>query len=138
MRRVACTLALALCVLGCSARAGAAPTGALPSSLGDQVPLITVEASDGNCMLSYSVIDVVGDPTLGTVNKDGGKPLTWPRGYTARSAGLEVEVLDPEGNVVLKTGSRYRISPIFNADGEAVAVCAPQPCPDCKLGDGPL
>ena len=87
-------------------------------------------------MLMFTVYDVVAHPTFGTALK-GGEPLKWPSGYTGRRAGAEVEVLDPEGNVVLKTGGRYKVSP-REVDGEFVA-CGAIPCPECELGSyGPL
>jgi hypothetical protein len=36
-------------------------------------------------------------------------PVMWPPGSTARRAGSEVEVLDKQGSVVARTGSRYLI-----------------------------
>jgi hypothetical protein len=120
---------LALCLLGCR-------------SSSDQVPLNTVETQAlDSCILLYEVVDVVADPTSGTVIKGGGWPLRWPRGYTAWRAGSEVEVMDGDGRVVLTTGGRYRIGPaLINANfsppiNEWVVGCI-DPCPDCELGNG--
>jgi hypothetical protein len=129
MRRVTATLALALCLLGCRS----------PS---DQVPLITDEAAaGGGCILLYEVVDVVADPTSGTVVKGGGWPLRWPKGYTAWRVGSEVEVVDRSGIAVLRTGGRYRIGPALIGSNfsppinEWVVGCI-DPCPECKLGNG--
>ncbi len=63
---------------------------------------------------------LVVDPTYGTAIIDNGEhsavglsdePLTvaWRPGFTARRSGAEVEVFDPQGNVVAITGRSYRI-----------------------------
>jgi hypothetical protein len=65
------------------------------------------------CMLMYSIVDVAAHPTFGTVDKASGNPLTWPSGYTGPWAGIEVEVLDPAGNVVLTTGQRATVSVVY-------------------------
>ena len=128
MRRIAATLALALCVLGCS------------GSRGEQVPLITEGGGGDGCVLLYEVVDVIADPTFGTVIKGGGWPLRWPTGYTAWGVGTEVEVLDRSGKVMLRTGGRYRIGPVNDGtystpQPEWVVGCI-DPCPDCELGSG--
>jgi hypothetical protein len=123
--RVVATLALALCLLGCG--------------IGEQVPLFTVETvvADGGCVLLYQVVDVIADPMSGTpAIKGGGEPLRWPRGYTARRAGLEVEVLDPAGTVVLTTGGRYWMCPKEYLPEWVIGRV--RPCPDCELGQGVL
>jgi hypothetical protein len=123
MRRVIAALALGLCLLGCA-----------PS-----VPLRIDNAASAEdcCLLSFMVIDVVADPTFGTVNKADGAPLTWPPGYTGRWAGSEVEVLDPAGKVVLTTGGRYWLSPLY-PPWDRFVVGEVRLCPDCELGGGPL
>jgi hypothetical protein len=129
MRRVATTLALALCLLGCG------------SSQAEQVPLVTVEGvSGGGCILLYRVVDVIADPTFGTVIKGSGSPLRWPSGYTGWRVGSEVAVSDPTGRVVLRTGGRYEIGPAYNGTysppmNEWIVGCV-DPCPDCELGSG--
>lgn len=129
MRRIIATLVLAVCLLGCSG----------PKA--DQVPLVTIETPQGMtcCWLFYAVVDVVADPTTGTPTfKDSGLPMRWPRGYTAWRAGSEVKVMDGGGNVVLTTGSRYRIEPLVLAPDQANwVVGSAKPCPDCKLDSGP-
>lgn len=117
MRRVATTLALALCVLGCG------PTG-------EQVPLTTLEGQTC-CLLSYSVVDIVAHPTDG---KASVQAMRWPAGYTAWRVGNEIEVRDSGGWVVLTTPGRFRIMPTWPdwAVGEVA------PCSTCELGGGPL
>jgi hypothetical protein len=51
---------------------------------------------------------LVVDPENGT--SFNGRPVIWPTGYTARRAGIEVEVLDARGNVKATTGRSYYIS----------------------------
>lgn len=129
LRQIAATLALALFLLGCG------------SSKGGQVPLVTVEGvAGGGCILLYRVVDVIADPTFGTVIKDTGSHLRWPSGYTGWRVGSEVRVLDPTGRVVLTTGGRYEILPVFSGNYsppsyEWVVGCA-HPCPDCELRSG--
>ena len=123
--RVAAVLALALCLVGCSQA--------------ESVPLTTVDTvvADGGCVLLYQVVDVVADPASGTpVIKGGGDPLLWPRGFHARRAGVEVEVLDPAGAVVLTTGGRYWMCPKqWEPDWVIGQV---KPCSSCELGHGVL
>ena len=51
---------------------------------------------------------LVADATYGT--SFNGKPVMWPIGFSARSAGDEVEVLDSGGGVRAITGRVYYIS----------------------------
>jgi len=130
-RRIATTLALALCLLGCG------------QTKGGHVPLVTDETHEADgCWLLHVVVDVVADPTSGTPTlKGSGAELKWPRGFTARRAGTETEVLNAQGTVVLTTPGRYWMCPTPQSDysrplsdwvlGE-VRLCA-----DCELGGGP-
>lgn len=108
MQRVVRSVALAMTLLGCSSAASSAPPGG-------PVPLLTVETqtSFGSCVLDlYYVGDVIADPTSGNpTDAATGESFAWPKGFTARRAGSEVEVLDRAGNVVLRTGQRYRMCP---------------------------
>jgi hypothetical protein len=122
VRRVIVTVGLALCLAWLR----------LPTR--EQVPLKTSEGQTC-CLLSYSVMDVVADPTSGIpVGKAGGGEFAWPPGYTAWRAGTETEVRDGLGNVVLRTPGRFWISPTWPdwAIGEI------KRCSDCELGGGPL
>jgi hypothetical protein len=100
-------VALALGLLGCAPKA----------PRGEPVPLLTVETQtsfgSGSCVLDlFHVADVIADPTSGAPTDAGtGEVLAWPKGFTARRAGSEVEVFDPAGNFVLTTGRRYRMCP---------------------------
>jgi hypothetical protein len=120
-------------LLGCS------PSVPQPSVHQPSVPLrVDATVSDESCcLLSYAVLDVVADPKFGTVDKATGAPLTWPRGYTARQAGSEVEVLNSTGKVVLTTGARYWLSPV-GPPYDRFIIGEVKPCPDCELGGGPL
>src|SRR4051794_21734770 len=106
LNRVAIAVALELSLLGCG------PRGA---GEGGPVPLLTVETqtSFGSCVLDlFYVADVIADPTSGTpTDAATGEPFAWPKGFTARRAGPEVEVFNRGGNVVLTTGTRYRMCP---------------------------
>jgi hypothetical protein len=130
MRRALTAFALALSLLGCGSR-------------DDEVSLFTdaTESGDG-CWLLHVVVDVFANPTFGTaVGSATGAPLTWPRGFTARRAGAEVEVLDRAGNVVLTTGGRYWLCPTPSSDYTKPisqwVIGEVRPCPDCALGGGP-
>ena len=133
MRWITASLALAVSLLGCAIR-------------GEQVPLITDEAVSGSgCVLMYQIVDVMADPTSGTVIKGSGEPLRWPKGYTARRVGSEVQVLDRAARVVLTTGSRYWMCPAIYLPHWVVGEV--RPCPpvgifvgerpfECELGSG--
>ena len=90
------------------------------------------------CLLTFVVMDVEADPTFGTLNKSTDEPLTWPRGYTGRWAGSQVEVLDTTGKVVLTTGGRYWLSPLHDGSFRKFVIGMVKPCPACELGGGPL
>lgn len=88
--------------------------------LGGSVPLLTGEGyGGGGCYLNWFVDELVVDPVNGTAiieeytTDDGPQtrvlPIMWPPGYTARRSGSEVEVLAPNGAVVVRTGATYRI-----------------------------
>jgi hypothetical protein len=101
MDRVTATLALALCLLGCSPE-------------GDQVDLLTgdVGCYAGAQSPSYAGV-LVPDPEYGT-RIDGKGPVMWPSGYTGlRLAGDQVQVSDGSGNVVATTGREYAIAPAY-------------------------
>jgi hypothetical protein len=106
--RVARSVALAMSLLGCSSAGSSAPPGG-------PVPMLTVETqtSFGSCVLDlFYVADVIADPASGApTDAATGESFAWPKGFTARRAGSEVEVFDRAGNVVLMTGRRYRMCP---------------------------
>jgi hypothetical protein len=98
MRRLNTTLALALCVLGCGAKA--------PPR--DSVPLLTGSLGCWAGGEQGSTAPLVADQVYGT--SFGGRPVMWPGGYTARRVGTEVAVLDANGNIKATTGRTYHIS----------------------------
>jgi hypothetical protein len=98
MRRVTTALALALCLLGCGAKA--------PS--GDSLPLLTGSLGCWAGGEQGSTAPLVVDQKYGT--SFGGRPVMWPGGYTARRVGGEVVVLDGNDNVKATTGRTYHIS----------------------------
>ena len=124
--RAIATTALALCMLGCGSSA----------TRGEQVPLpidATATAFGKGCILMHVVVDVVADPETGTpILENGDGPFRWPKGFTAWRSGTEVEVLDGDGRVVLRTGARYSICPSAYLTGWVIGMVTP--CPDCKLG----
>jgi hypothetical protein len=141
MLRVVACLALALSLVGCYAGgASASPDG--------PVPLVTDEtqARFGFCVLdAFYVSDVIADPASGAPSDAAtGESFAWPKGFTARRAGSEVEVLDAAGNVVLKTGQRYRMCPSVDdtregsgtyaqSSGGAWVIGEVKQCMGCKL-----
>lgn len=142
MPRVIGAVALALSLLGCGA-------GGPGASLSGPIPLLTVETqtSFGSCVLDLSyVADVIAEPTSGApTDAETGEALAWPRGFTARRAGSEVEVLDPSGNVVLTTGRRYRLCPPEDSTAQGRGLAARSPrggwvigeahaCLSCEVG----
>jgi hypothetical protein len=72
---------------------------------------------------------LVTDPRFGTAIMDNNVtgtvpvPVVWPPNFTGAVSGSEVEVLDPQGNVVAVTGNEYHIS------GGPVADREPDPRP---------
>src|SRR2546422_7993290 len=92
MLRVVISVALAMSLLGCYGGGASAPSGS-PSG---PVTLLTVatQTSFGSCVLDlYYVADVMADPTSGAPSDAATrKSFAWPKGFTARRAGSEVEV----------------------------------------------
>jgi hypothetical protein len=121
----AATLALALCLVGCG--------GLLPH--GDPVRLIT--APHPVCFAADAAGLLVVDPTDGTAIIGDGHPnmlvggdlpvtVAWPPGFTARWSGSEVEVLDPQGNVVGMTGRSYQFLGGFVSAGGSSGIVWPE------------
>jgi hypothetical protein len=120
-RRLATTLGLGVCLLGC---------GSLPP---DQVKLAIAENARPGCYLTFYVYDLVADPNYGTaIRYELGEsaPLFWPPGFTGHRVGSEVEVWDPNGKVVAMTGGRYAIWPAddgtWSDDSGLIAGCINQ------------
>jgi len=75
---------------------------------GESVPLLT---GDVGCYAGGEGGPtglLVAEPRYGT--SFVGRPVMWPRGYTARRAGSEVEVVGADGRVKATTGRTYHIS----------------------------
>jgi hypothetical protein len=103
---------------------------------GEPVPLLTGEGSaGGGCYLNFLVDDLVVDPVNGTAvveeytidgqPKSRVLPIMWPTGYTARRSGSEVEVLARNGQVVARTGGRYRLQGGY--EGNVWVTCSMAP-----------
>ena len=99
---------LALAVAACSG--SAAPRSLSP----DAIALATSRAGLFNTGCPAARLDgtLVADPETGTAvdSRVGRKPVIWPFGFTARAAAGMVEVLDPAGKVVARTGERVGLS----------------------------
>ena len=69
--------------------------------------------SQEGCYLMGVAGDLVTDPSAGTAITDdtfGGRVvLTWPNGWTARSSGSEVEILNRKGQVAYRTGTHVNL-----------------------------
>jgi hypothetical protein len=78
-----------------------------------------VPGGEDNCYLPAYTGELVADPVAVTVfvTSFGRMPVLWPKGWTARSSGSEIEVLDPRGTVVARTGERFDPSGGVNAHG---------------------
>jgi hypothetical protein len=104
VRRIVTSLALALCLLGCDA-------GVLPW---DQIPLRTSDTDTPvGCFLAGVEGELIVDPEFGLAWRAGTddiRPVVWPRGFTGRRVGIEVEVLDRDGKVVATTGWKGEIT----------------------------
>lgn len=104
MRRIVTSLALALSLLGCDARV-------LPW---DQVRLRTSDTDTTvGCFLAGREGELIVDPELGLAWRAGPddiRPVIWPRGFTGRRVGTNVEVLDRDGEVVATTGWKGEIT----------------------------
>ena len=63
------------------------------------------------CYTSGATGQLVTDAAYGTalVSRDQTTPVMWPKGYTSRSSGLEVEVVDKSGRVVARTGTQVQM-----------------------------
>lgn len=156
MLRVVISVALAMSLLGCYGGSASAPGASVDGLAGPSVSptggpalLVTVETqtSFGSCVLDlYYVADLIADSTFGTpTDAATGKSFAWPKGFTTRRAGTEVEVLDAAGKVVLLTGQRYRMCPapddtregsglFAQSSGGAWVIGKVDECMGCELG----
>ena len=61
-----------------------------------------------HCYTSGTAGDLVTDPVSGVaIIEQGGRrvPVTWPLGWTGRTSGSDVEILDSSGDVHMRTGT---------------------------------
>ena len=99
-RLISSIFALALVLLGCDALAG---SGRIDVRTSD------TDAPVAQCYLAGAAAELVLDPGVGVAWKFGPddiRPVIWPRGYTARRVGSEIQVLNREGTVIARSGSR--------------------------------
>jgi hypothetical protein len=131
------TIVVALCLVGC---------GWLPPN-GDPVQLIT--APHLECFAADVSGLLVVDPTDGTAIVANNHPsmlqlsdvpvtVAWPPGFTARRSGPEVEVLDPQGNVVGTTGRSYMFLGGFVSAGGSSGIVWPELTKSVLLSCGNL
>jgi hypothetical protein len=89
---------------------------------GAPVKLLTGDGEPG-CFAANTTGLLIVDPRAGTaiVEEDMDKgltdPVSWPTGFTGRTSGDQVEVLDTAGHVVARTGQRYELLGGYNVDG---------------------
>ena len=86
---------------------------------GAPVVLLTDAGSSmqGGCFLNFIEGELVTDPVAGTAivgpnggSTDGRYPVMWPAGWTGRRTWFSnVEVLNPRGEVVVRTGTRVHL-----------------------------
>jgi hypothetical protein len=86
---------------------------------GEPVALLTDpdSATQGGCFLSFIEGELVTDPETGTAiigrnggDADGRYPVMWPGGWIGRQTWFSnVEVLNPRGEVVVRTGTRVHL-----------------------------
>ncbi len=110
-------LALAFVVWACGGSTVTAP-----------VTLKTLDpTSQEGCYLMGVAGDLVTDPSAGTAITDdtfGGRVvLTWPNGWTARSSGSEVEILNRKGQVAYRTGTHVNLMGGYSNVDESFVVC---------------
>jgi hypothetical protein len=62
--------------------------------------------------------ELVNDPSGITIDAMGRRTLvTWPRGWTGRQSGSEVEIDDEHGNFVVRTGTEVYLPGGYHTDG---------------------
>ena len=106
-RRIATSLVLALCLLGC----GTKPRGEPVQLLTGPMPF-----AEDECTADYSASELIFDPEFGTaiagMPESGGNsyPVMWRPGFTGLRDGAKVVVVDPDGIVVATTGESYKLA----------------------------
>ena len=118
-------VAVALCLVGC---------GWLLFK-GDPVSILTSPRPE--CFAADAAGRLVVDPTYGTaivgdgyqnmlIGGDEPVIVAWPPGFTARRSGSEVQVLDPQGNVVGTTGRSYQFLAGYVTAGGSSGIVWPE------------
>jgi hypothetical protein len=132
MRRIAIPLALALCLLGCTAEPIKLLTGGFASCsirAGPPVSLVGVLIAD-----AQSGTAINPDPQLWPGLAGRTLPVMWPGGFTGRSLfGGEVEVLNAAGEHVVTTGTRV----VLGLQAEAPFGGGPYPACEGREVTGP-
>ncbi len=95
---------------------------------GSPVTIKTLDpGSQESCYAMGVAGNLVTDPTAGTaiINDMSGHRqfVTWPDGWTARSSGSEVEVLNRKGQVAYRTGTRVNLMGGFSHVDGSFVVC---------------
>jgi hypothetical protein len=83
------------------------------------------------CYTSGTIGELVADPVAGTaiIERSGRRiAVTWPRGWTGRRSGWEVEVVNASNAVVLRTGTRVSLMGGYYSDGSFLT-CGGQTLP---------
>jgi hypothetical protein len=88
---------------------------------GQPVTLLTGNPGSG-CFAANTTGLLIADARTGTtiVSEDMARTavaVRWPAGYSGRTSGDQVEVLDQSGHVVARTGQRYELLGGYNPDG---------------------
>jgi hypothetical protein len=118
MKRVAAALALALTIAIAVLVLYLGPVHLLTPGPADKVISSSVLITFGpdGCVSNPYPRELVADATYGTavIATGGGDatpiPVVWRSGFTGRRSGSEVQVVDPQGNVVAVTGHVYLFS----------------------------
>jgi len=86
------------------------------------VSIRTMDAGIDSCYTTGADGDLVTDTVSGTaiISDMGGQraAVDWPNGWSGRSSGSEVEVLDKHGRVYARTGTHVSLMGIYNQAGD--------------------
>jgi hypothetical protein len=94
---------VAALVVGCQATDQPLASGA--------IGLLTARPDIVGCPANVVEGDLVADPAAGTAisTTDSRRPIKWPYGYSGGMNGTVVEISDPAGQVVARTGTKVRL-----------------------------
>ena len=93
--------------------------------LNTSVTIATADLPYGGCYTSATSGDLVTDPTSGVAIIEGGQgaadarrmAVIWPLGWTGRRSSNQVEILDKDGTVQMRTGTTVRLMGGYWGDG---------------------